>query len=81
METLEAVGGPGNTEVSALPQEIQDAVECDGDCGNRPSIESLANDAITDCQKKLFRNLGGTLAAQVFNTLGNTLNIEYTKTR
>lgn len=85
METLEELGGSGTTDVSVLPEEIQEASECGADCFGQttPSLESLHADMGNDPHKRLVSLVGGSLATQIIQELSvdNTLDMDYVKSR
>lgn len=85
METLEELGGEGTTDVSVLPEEIQEASECGPECFGHetPSLESLHADMGNEPHKKIVGLVGGSLASQIIQSLSvdDTLDIDYVKSR
>lgn len=85
METLEELGGTGTTDVSVLPEEIQEASECGPDCFGHttPSLESLHASIGNEPHKRVVSLVGGSLATQVIQSLSvdNALDIDYVKSR
>ena len=82
LETLSELGGTNNTDVTVLPEELQEAAECGPECmgSERPSVERLIYGA-TDDKQRLYAVVGGSLCNQIMSKLTSSLDVDYVKSR
>lgn len=83
LEVLEELGGKGSSDVSVLPEEIQEASECGPECFGytAPSMESLIT-TTEDPRKRMISLVGGAISSQIMQQLNTeALDTEYMQSR